>query len=365
VKITRRAVIASTLSVAALAALLIAATAQARANKPEARPPAPAPSAVQLVEVRPVQMVAHEDVSGSLDPARSLKVGFEVPGRLARILVKKGAAVALGSVIAQLDPELADAQVQQAAAAVKAAEAQSSIAEDTARRQSELQKKGSVSDWQSKSSTSQAAAAEAQLQAARAQLAQARAMRKRHDLRAPFAGILIDAPDQVGATVSSGKELFTLEQLDPLVLKLTVPESARNSLRIGSRVQVAAVGGPARADDATVHAIILSADPTTRRIPVEIAVPNRDGRFTAHTLARAVLPLGSPEQAQSLPASALASVGGDHVFVLGEGGEVRRVAVQVIERGAKQVVVKSVETLARVIDYPAVDLAEGTKVSVR
>jgi RND family efflux transporter MFP subunit len=319
---------------------------------------------VQLVDARPVQSTVREEVSGTLDPAKSLKAGFEVSGRLARIAAKKGASVTEGAVIAELDPELADAQVQQAVAAVKAAEAQAAMAADTARRQSELQQKGTISDWQSKTSISQAATADAQLQAARAQLAQARANRKRHDLRAPFAGVLIDSPDQVGATVSPGKELFTLEQLDALVLRVTVPESAR-SLRPGSKVHVEAASGTARTDDAVVKSIIPSADLATRRIPVEVLVPNKDGRFTAHTLARAVLPLGAPEQAIAVPASALASVGGDHVFTLGEDGQIRRVAVQVIERGPKEAVVKSDQPLARVVDYPAIDLAEGTKVSVR
>ena len=58
-------------------------------------------------------------------------------------------------------------------------------------------------------------------------------------------------------------------------------------------------------------------------------------------------------------------MGGDHVFTLGEDGQVSRVAVQVIERGPKEVIVKSDQPLTRVVDYPAVDLAEGTKVSVR
>ena len=363
-KISRRLLIGSTVSLATVAGLLVAATAQARARKPEARPQQTATPPVQIVEVHKVQSTAREEVSGTLDPAKSLKVGFEVPGRLAHINANKGTRVEKGALVAQLDPELSDAQVQQALAAVKAAEAQAAMAEDTARRQTELQQKGTISDWQSKTSSSQAATAEAQLQAARAQLAQARATRKRHDLRAPFAGVLIDAPDQVGTTVSVGKELFAIEQLDPLILRLSVPETAR-SLRPGTKIHVEAVGGAGRTDDAVIKTIIPSADPATRRIPVEVTVPNSDGRFTAHTLARAILPLGAPEDAVSVPASALASVGGDHVFVLAEGGEVRRVPVQVIERGPKEVIVKSGEPLTRVVDYPAVDLAEGTKVSVR
>jgi RND family efflux transporter MFP subunit len=279
--------------------------------------------------------------------------------------VRKGARVVEGQVIARLDPEIADAQVQQAEAAVKAADAQAQLAADVARRNSELSQAGSVSDLQNKSSTSSAAAAAAQLQSAKAQLAQARAARRRHDLRAPFAGVLIDAPDQVGATVATGAALFTLEQLDPLVLRVSVQEGARASLRPGARVRVEAVAGTAATDDAVVKVVIPSADSATRRVPVEITVPNPQGRFTAHTLGRALLSLGAEESALSVPASALASNGGDHVFVLDQRGEVRRVPVRVLDRGAKNVVVKADEALSKVVDYPGSDLAEGTRVSAR
>ena len=348
-------------SVAALAVVgAVALSARAKTSVNVAvNNPGPAP-----VSLAPVKSAPREEITGALQPAKALQVGFEVPGRLARILVKKGGLVAEGQVIAQLDPELADAQVQQAEAAVGAAQAQSAMASDTARRQTELQQSGSVSEWQSKSSGATATAAAAQLQAARAQLAQARAARRRHDLKAPFGGVLIDAPDQVGATVTPGTALFTLEQLDPLVLKLTVSDAARAVLQIGTRVHVEAVAGGASIEDAWVRAVIPSADAATRRIPVEITVPNKDGRFTAHTLARAILPMGSAEDALSFPASALSSQGGDHVYVV-NSGEVRRIAVQVIDRGVQQVVVRAAQPIEKVVDYPAADLVDGAKVSVK
>jgi hypothetical protein len=66
-----------------------------------------------------------------------------------------------------------------------------------------------------------------------------------------------------------------------------------------------------------------------------------------------------------MPSSALSSSGGDHVFVLGAAGEVRRVPVQVIERGAQLVVIRAQQPLSKVVDYPSAELVEGTKVSVR
>jgi RND family efflux transporter MFP subunit len=359
----RKPIVFVSAAVVALALVVVAVSARARTSRATAAKATALPS-VSAAEVKTVRSAPRDEITGALNPAKELKLGFEVAGRLSRILVQKGASVALGQTIAQLDPELADAQVQQAEAAVKAAEAQAAIAADQARRSEELAKSHSVTEAQLRNSVSAAAGAAAQVQAARAQLAQARASRRRHDLRAPFAGVLVDTPDQVGATVAAGATLFTLEQLDPLVLKLTVSDGARDLLKPGTRVHVEQVGGKAASDEAWVRSVIPSADAATRRVPVDIVVPNPDRRFTAHTLGRAVLPLGNPEDALSAPASALASQGGDHVYAL-VAGEVRRVAVQVIERGAERVVFRAPQPLDKVVDYPAPDLQDGAKVSVK
>ncbi len=322
------------------------------------------PAAVSLTKATSVKSARREEITGALLPAKGLTLSFEVGGRLARILIRKGAPVAEGQVIAQLDPELADAQVLQAEAAVKAAEAQSAMATDVAGRNAELQKAGSVSELMNRSTASSAATAAAQVQGAKAQLAQARVARRRHDLRAPFAGVLIDAPDQVGATVTSGAQLFTLEQLDPLLLKLTVSDAARDVLKVGTKVHVEAVNGAVATEDAWVRAVIPSADAATRRIPVELVVPNKGGHFTAHTLARAVLPMGSAEDAVSVASSALSSQGGDHVYVIA-GESVRRIPVQVLERGAQQVVLRASQPVDQVVNYPAPDLVDGARVSVK
>ncbi|MBS2021353.1 MAG: efflux RND transporter periplasmic adaptor subunit [Deltaproteobacteria bacterium] len=364
----KNAFIATAVGTSLVAAVVVALAAHAEAQKPAAvKAPAQqqsAPTTVQLTEAKPVNSQAREEVTGSLEPAKQLALGFEVGGRLYRISVKKGVLVNEGQVIAQLDPEIADAQVAQAQAAVQAAEAQAAVAADTDSRQTELSKSGSVSEWQKNSATGQAKAAAAQVLAAKAQLAQARAARRRHDLKAPFSGVVVSAPDQIGATVQPGAAMFTIEQLDPLTLKVAVPESARSLIKLGSKVHIEAVTNGVSTDLATVKTIVPSADPQTRRIPVEVSVPNKDGRFTAHTLARARLALGKDEVALSVPSTALASTGGDHVFVV-EKGEVRKVAVTVLERGAQQIVLRAPEPVIKVIDNPAVDLTDGAKVTVK
>src|SRR4051812_2221418 len=79
--------------------------------------------AVTAAEVKTVRSAPREEITGALNPAKELKMGFEVGGRLARIVVKKGAKVSEGQLIAQLDPEMVDAQVLQAEAAAPAPQA--------------------------------------------------------------------------------------------------------------------------------------------------------------------------------------------------------------------------------------------------
>jgi RND family efflux transporter MFP subunit len=351
---------------ATAAALSLTGCGKADASAPKATAEAtPSTPAVKLIESKAVQATPTEQVTGSLYPAQALQVGFEVGGRLETVRVKKGQVVKKGEVLAQLNTEISDAQVAQAEAAVAAAEAGAALASDAAARNAKLKAEGNISDLQSLSSTTTEAQAKAQLLAAQAQLAQARAARRRHELRAPFAGTIIDAPEQTGATVGPGMPLFALENLDTLLLKTTVAESARASLKPGVRVRVESIAASASSAEATVRTILPSADANTRRVPVEISVPNADGRFVAHTLGRAILPLGEAGEARVVPTSALSSINGDHVYVVDGAGTVRRVDVTVLERRAREVVVRAAGALDKVVDYPTPGLTEGTRVSVK
>ncbi|MCP3064665.1 efflux RND transporter periplasmic adaptor subunit [Myxococcus sp. K38C18041901] len=351
--------VAATLSVSACSRADASSTPAAGA-KTEAAPPS-----VKLVSARTVKAAPREEVTGTLFPAQMLQVGFEVGGRLAAVKVGKGMVVKKGDVLGQLDVEISDAQVAQAEAAVAAAQAGADMAADVAARNQTLQKEGGVSDLQNRSTAAQAAQAQAQLLAAKAQLSQARAARRRHDLKAPFEGTLIDAPEQTGATVGPGTPLFNLERLDTLLLKTTVAESLRARLKPGQKVRVESIGGGAFTEDAVVRTILPSADPATRRVPVELAVPNADGRFVAHTLARAVLQLGDDQDARVVPGSALSSANGDHVLIVGSGGEVKRVDVQVLERREREVVVLARSEFESVIDHPTPSLSQGSRVTVK
>jgi len=338
-----------------LSALVLCATSARSGESP----------AVRLVPAQAAQASNREVVTGQLNASKLLPLGFEVGGRVATSKVTKGEVVKAGQFLGSLDTEIIDAQVAQAEAMVMAAEAGSVLASDVASRSEQLKAEGSVSDVQSKQTEAQRKAAKAQLAQAQAGLAQAKAGQRRHFLRAPFAGTIIDAPEQVGGMTGPGMPVYILMQLDPLVLKATIPEATRVMVKPGLKVRVEAVAGPASTDDAVVRLVLPSADPQTRRVPIEVVVPNSDGRFVANTLARLTLSVGAARSAVTVPATALGTTGGDHVFTVDGSGNLKRVPVKVMERGLGTVTVVPESPVTHVVDYPTAALVEGAKVTQR
>ena len=320
---------------------------------------------VRIVAARAITASTREAVTGQLGPSRLLPLGFEVGGRLLVSKVTKGEQVKAGQSLGNLDTEVINAQVAQAEAGVLAAEAGAALALDVATRQEKLKAEGSVSDVQFRQADTQAKAAKAQVAQAQAGLAQAKAGQRKHFLSAPFAATVVDAPDNTGGMVGPGMPVFILMQLDPLVLKATVPEKIRGALKVGQKVRVEATGSGASTDDATIKVILPSADPATRRVPIEVTVPNGDGRFVANTLARVSISLGEPKPAVVIPSTALSTSGGDHVFSVDEAGVLHRVTVKVLERNNTTVVVEPEGAVQQVVDYPTSALVEGTKVTQR
>ena len=320
---------------------------------------------VRVVNARPVTARTREAVTGQLGPSRLLPLGFEVGGRLATSRVVKGELVKVGQSLGNLDAEIINAQVAQAEAGVMAAEAGAALALDVAGRNEKLKAEGSVSDLQFRQTDTQAKAAKAQVAQAQAGLAQAKAGQRRHYLSAPFAATVVDAPDTVGGMVGPGMPVYILMQLDPLVLKVTVPENVRQYIKAGLKVRVEAVGSGAATDDAVVKVVLPSADPQTRRVPLEITIPNGDGRFVANTLARVTIPLGEAKPAVQIPSTALGTRGGEHVFSVDESGVLKRVPVEVMERGNTTVTVVTEVPVNQVVDYPTSALVDGARVSQR
>lgn len=294
------------LVVAAGAGLLAWGVWRARARqaelkaKAEAGKGAPAPAVKAAPVSRREVMRETVELTGTLRAARSVAVTPEVPGRIEKILVRKGERVSAGQVLALIEAGTYQAQVEQATAAVAMSQASrqaAAVGRDNARadlaRIEGLSRTSAVSERDLEQARAMARGADAQLDVAEAGVKQAEAALKlariaqsKTSVTAPFDGVVADdfnlAP---GQAVAPGVPLFQAADVDDL--RVTARANERDLLRLsdGLAAEVAVAAHGARVFRGAVLVAGPTVDPMTRTAAVEIAVRNEPDAAGARPLA--------------------------------------------------------------------------------
>ncbi len=296
-----------------------------------------APAAVRTAPVEAVQYRPVVELTGTLSAVASVQLGFDVPGRIEKLLVDRGERVKKGKPIARLDDSMAKAQAAQAEAAVSGARAQLAAGEATLGRLEKLKAAGGVSEQQWSDATAGIAAGRAGVEQAEAALRLARTHVENHVLRSPISGVVSNGPDNAGMMVGAGTPIFLVEDLSALQVKATAPESA-SWLAEGQDAEIIVPGGePVKA---RVSRVIPSLDMATRRIPVEVRVDDPPATLRANGFARVSVRGAADIPAFKVPAAAVVARPDFCVFVK-DGESVKRVPVEVLERGADGVTVRA------------------------
>jgi len=166
----------------------------------------------------------------------------------------------------------------------------------------------------------------------------------------------------VGDFVQPGDPLFRIVDPDPLRLRVGVPERRAGSVRVGAAAEVRVDGAPDPIGG-RVARIAPAADPRTRTIQVEIAVPNPGGKLRPGGFARATIDVGSDPGVMLVPADAIASFAGVHrVFVAADGRAAERRVTPGQRVGDNVEIVDGLTGAERVIVAPPANLTAGAVV---
>lgn len=302
-----------------------------------------------------------EEITGSLEPLASVQLGFDVPGRLDRLIAHRGDTVAKGDAVAHLDSAMAEAQLAQAEAALAGANAQVAGGEAAWARLQALKDVGGVSTQQYSDGQAQILAARAGLQQAQAAVQLARTHVENHTLRAPISGTLTNAPDNVGVMVGAGTPMFLLEDLSGLQLKGAAPETASWIKEGLAATVIAGTPGATGGVPGRVVRVIPALDMATRRLPVEVRVDGVPTGMLAHGYARARIEADAPVEVRSVPRAALVARPDFCVFTETDG-VYARVPVEVVGEEGDHVDVRGdLAVGALVVLNPPNGLAEDTK----
>ena len=129
------------------------------------------------------------------------------------------------------------------------------------------------------------------------------------EVRAPFAGELIERSAVRGAPVEAGRPLFTLADRSTMWAMLSIPDIQLDRVRTGQVVELTVDALPGQVFTGRLTWISAQVDERTRMARARAEVANPDGRLRDRAFARARIITRRAEQALLLPAAAIQRVG--------------------------------------------------------
>jgi multidrug efflux system membrane fusion protein len=268
---------------------------------------------------------------GRVEAWSTVTMRARVSGQLESLSFKPGALVRKGSVLAQIDPRLLQAQLDQARGNVARDQALLQKAQADQRRYADMLGKGFVSKADYDLYQANLAVARATLQSDRAAQELAQTQLDYARIVAPFDGIAGAPLVWPGAQISADStDIVVLNQVEPVRVAFNIPEDSLPAVRTAHRqgalvVQVTVSGDRAAPLDGTLEFIDNAVDATTGTIVLKARFDNAEHRLTPGQFVQVVLPTTRLANVVSVPVHALqSSSSGSFVFVLGADGKVQQ-----------------------------------------
>lgn len=241
-----------------------------------ARAQGPQGALVRVEEVRVEQMNQTVPIVGRLVAMRMGDIAARIDGPVEEIRTEVGDRVSKGDVIAVLDAETLEAELNLAKSELREAEAELDtwkaeleVAKTELRRQEGLRQSTAFSHARYEDAQKSVAVAETRVQRAMANVGIKRTNLERKQLdvqyaavRAPYAGVVMRRYTEAGAFVNRGDPLVRIISDRALEVEAFVPNSRLNALSVGRRVEIGLDDGTRH--KATVRSILPSENPQTR-----------------------------------------------------------------------------------------------------
>ena len=165
---------------------------------------------------------------GTVEPRRMSQLGFEVPGKLERLLVEEGEFVEQGQLLAVLDVERLEAARNEAEAQLLEAEASLSLARATLARTTEAQKLKAVSIQQLDEAAANMKQQQARLARVKAQIERIDVDLDKAKLLAPYSGTLATRLRDEGTVLAAGQPILEIQETTSAEVRIGVNRNQLN-----------------------------------------------------------------------------------------------------------------------------------------
>lgn len=299
---------------------------------------------------------------GSLIAINGVQVSPQIAGMIVHIYFDSGQIVKKGTPLVKLDDadNLED---------LKNYEALARLNEINYERQRKLYKTGSTA-------ASALDEARANMQQAEAQVGKTKVIIDRKTIRAPFDGKIGIRLVNLGQYLDAGNAIASLQMLNPLYARFSLPEQNLKALYIGQPITFTVESQGEKEFSGRISAINSEVNTATRNILVQATIPNPDLLLYPGMYANVRVILPEQRQVITLPQTAVNfNLFGDSVFLVKEEGKdpktgkpilrAKLTYVTVGERQGNQVVIqKGVNAGDLVVMAGQLKLQDGAVVAV-
>jgi multidrug efflux pump subunit AcrA (membrane-fusion protein) len=311
------------------------------------------------------------EASGSLAPNEQTDVAAETSGKVVAVGVDMGSSVRRGQMIVRLDDadfrirvQQAQAQLEQATATLRqneakiglrpgqkfnpenvpevaAARAALDLAEKNLQRYEKLVETGDISRasydlqksqrdqlreqrqalvHQAQQNYAAVANAQAAVNAAQSQVALAKRNLTYTVVAAPMAGYVSDRAADIGEYVSPQQKVATIVSLNPLRVRIDIPEQAIPQIHLGESVSVSVAAYPERNFAGRVARVSPNVTASSRTLTVEAEVENSKAELKPGQFATVRILLPQSQPAVLVPQRSIRTISGStYVFVIKNG----------------------------------------------
>jgi RND family efflux transporter MFP subunit len=310
-----------------------------------------APKPVSVAKAEAATYRPTRSYVGTSNAWNTARVGPQyVSAYIGTVLVRPGAEVKKGQVLATLDCRNTSAASREIAARAKALEERQAAVAHEAERTKELTAGGFASANEVEQLSAKSAAEKAEVESLRASLVSRSLEVDDCILRAPFNGEIADRFYDPGAYVRPGNPVVTVLDRSVVRISADAPESDFAIVAPGTQVtiEIEATGAKTKAP---ISRRAPAADENTRTVHFEIDVANPSRSLPAGTTARLTIEVGQPQPAASIPLRAATLRGDKATLFIVSDGVAKRIVVPVLGEQAGTL-------------YVAPTLAAGTPVVV-
>jgi len=330
---------------------------------PQAFSQQPPASVVQIGNVSKIELAPTVAVPGTIYSRNDMQVTAGVSGQLLMV-AEPGTYIAKGESVARIDNRPLLLQRAEQEALLERAQINVRQLESQLRRQRELGGSNLVSEFDIEQTEANRDLAISDANITKVRIRQIDDQIQRADIRAPFAGVVIDRSHRAGEDVARGEVLARMTDIQSMEVRAFVPLKHLPRTVVGDAINILATDARY---EGRIRSLVPTGDVRSQTFEARIDLPAGAVRsWTVGQLVSVAIPIRARKISLTIPRDALVlRKNGSFVFRINDGNVAEQIAVEVGDSSGELIAVTGqLEDGDSVAIRGAENLSEGDSVKI-